>query len=161
MAVVEFQEGGGTVGRSVFQKLREFRKLHEVSWSDELLKSEEEKDGKRATLTRRERGQAIGNQRANTVADMAAVLSGAGRGNHIWVDSDADADADADATAEDAAQVSKELAKVTIYWANEEDQQFADWTANVSHEVLENFNAEIEPAMVSEVEATATPAVVA
>lgn len=90
MAIIKFQEGDGDIGRSVYQKLREFRRLHELSWgyqADEFY-----------TMSKKDRGKALNNQKPNAVADMAAVLGGAGRGNLIWrkpeVD-DADADADA------------------------------------------------------------------
>lgn len=75
--MIEFGPGQGVVGRSVFQKLREFRTLHELEWGwqAEELKS----------LSRQERGKKIHNQKANAVADIAAALAGAGRGNLMWM----------------------------------------------------------------------------
>lgn len=58
------------------QKLREFRHRHELEWgwqAEEL-----------ASKSRRERGELIHNQRSNAIADIAAVLAGAGRGNKMW-----------------------------------------------------------------------------
>lgn len=58
------------------QKLREFRHRHELEWgwqAEEL-----------ASKSRRERGELIHNQRSNAIADIAAVLAGAGRGNRMW-----------------------------------------------------------------------------
>lgn len=74
--MIRFERDRGEVGRSVFQKLREFRQLHELQWgwqADELKK-----------LSRRERGEKIHNQKPNAIADMAAVLGGAGRGSLMW-----------------------------------------------------------------------------
>ncbi|KLU84259.1 hypothetical protein MAPG_03304 [Magnaporthiopsis poae ATCC 64411] len=91
MAIIKFQEGDGDIGRSVLQKLREFRRLHELSWgyqTDEFY-----------AMSKKDRGKALNNQKPNTVADIAAVLGGAGRGNLIWRKPEVeDADADADAS---------------------------------------------------------------
>lgn len=75
--MIEFGPGQGVVGRSIFQKLREFRALHELEWgwqAEELKK-----------LSRQERGKKIHNQKPNAVADIAAALAGAGRGNLMWM----------------------------------------------------------------------------
>ncbi|PSS03841.1 transcriptional regulation of mitochondrial recombination-domain-containing protein [Coniella lustricola] len=77
LCMIEFGPGQGVVGRNVFQKLREFRTLHELEWgwqADEFKK-----------LNRYERGKRIHDQKPNTVADIAAVLAGAGRGNLMWM----------------------------------------------------------------------------
>lgn len=79
MAMIQFPEGQGLVGESVFQRLREFKRLHELSWGDEMLIDDEGK-----TRTRTARGRALNNQRANAIADIAAVLGGAGAGNKMW-----------------------------------------------------------------------------
>lgn len=72
MAIIELGSGQGSIGRSVFQKLREFRMLHELSWGDELLAKQKEV-----------RTQMLSDQRANAIADFAAVLAGKGLGNLI------------------------------------------------------------------------------
>lgn len=67
MAHIEFSPSvadSPQLGLSTFQKLREYRKLHETLWPEEEMKG----------LTRKERGRKLCNQRANTVADMAAAL---------------------------------------------------------------------------------------
>lgn len=74
--MIKFGPGQGAVGRNVFQKLREFRQLHELSWGWQAAELKQ--------LTRRERGQKIHNQKPNAIADIAAVLSGVGRGNLMW-----------------------------------------------------------------------------
>lgn len=74
--MIQFDPGQGVVGRNVFQKLREFRKLHELQWGWQA------KEFKK--LNKYDRGERIHNQKPNAVADIAAVLSGAGRGNLMW-----------------------------------------------------------------------------
>lgn len=88
-------KGLGVVGRNVMQKLREFRRRHELEWgwqAEELL-----------SRSRRERGELIHNQRSNAVADIAAVLAGAGRGNRMWT-AEAAAAVEAEAEAETASE---------------------------------------------------------
>lgn len=74
--MIQFDAGQGVVGRNVFQKLREFRKLHELQWGWQAKEFQK--------LNKYERGERIHNQKPNAVADIAAVLSGAGRGNLMW-----------------------------------------------------------------------------
>ena len=93
IAVVDVGAGNGIMGRSVFHKMREFKQRHLLEWgpqAGELLQA----------ARRGERGRILNDQRANTVADLAAVLGGAGKGNLIvqgtekelrwvkWVDKD-------------------------------------------------------------------------
>jgi hypothetical protein len=148
MALIQFPEGLGPVGESVFQRLREFRRLHELSWGDEILFDETGR-----TRTKRERGAALNNQKANTIADMAAVLGGAGSGNKMWVEvkdaapnEDYNAPAKGETVANEATKREKlldpdglrELAEVMVYWADEQLQNYAErWTPNVIHDVLE------------------------
>ncbi|KAL2074600.1 hypothetical protein VTL71DRAFT_8378 [Oculimacula yallundae] len=68
-AQIRFPPGAGTIGLSAFQKLREYRKRHELEWGNEILL---DKDNKVRSL--KERGKALCDQKANSVADMAAVL---------------------------------------------------------------------------------------
>ena len=81
MALIEFGPGLGGIGRSVFQKLREFKKRHELEWGREDAAEEE----RLLRMSKPERGRAINDQRANAVADVAAVLAGAGKGNKMWM----------------------------------------------------------------------------
>ncbi|KAI3336478.1 hypothetical protein HD806DRAFT_7341 [Xylariaceae sp. AK1471] len=152
MAMIQFPEGQGEVGRSVYQRLRECKKLHEYAWDDSVLYSE--KNGR--TLTTRERGRRLNDQRANTIADMAAVLGGLGKGNKIIV-STADATEGESASASVAggqAQLQGEelvktedgkmLVQATVWWSNGLDRNYAKkWTKNVRHELFEE--AVLEP----------------
>ena len=69
MATITFKEGAGIVGLSAFAKLREYRKIHELSWGDEIRYKE---DG--VTLeSARAKGRKIRDQKANSIADIATV----------------------------------------------------------------------------------------
>jgi len=136
MAIIEFPQGRGNVGRSVFQKLRELKHLHEVSWPEDMrLKTKDEytkEDIKRIknakeegrtyvpVRTKRQRGVALCAQKKNSIADMAAVLAGGGRGNKI------------------VASEEGELVPVTVNWANDQDKRYAEsWSDNVTHGLVE------------------------
>lgn len=146
MASIQFAPGQGSVGRSVFQKLRELKHLHEVAWTDDFrykqpaeFTVEDKKkiaaareDGKefRPVRSKQERGAALNAQKTNAIADIAAVLAGQGRGNKVVTDE---------------AEGAKELVPVTVSWANDLDREYAEsWSQNVTHELFE------EPAYVSQ-----------
>lgn len=136
-ARISFPAGQGPVGRSVFQKLRELKHLHEVAWDDEFrykrpeeytaadhkrIAEEAEKgiQGYRPIRSKRERGVALNAQKQNSIADVAAVLGGLGRGNRIT-----------------EAETQK-LVDVTVSWANDLDKEYAEeWPSNVSHELFD------------------------
>ena len=145
MAHIALPAGAGAAGRTVYQKLRELKHLHEVAWTEEvryktpdeftdkqkLRHAEEEAKGNsyRPIRTKQERGIALNAQKANSIADIAAVLAGQGRGNKV---------AAADGGAED-------LVQVTVNWANDLDKGFAEsWSTNVTHGLFE------EPVYVAE-----------
>ncbi|KAK0129648.1 hypothetical protein ONS96_000212 [Cadophora gregata f. sp. sojae] len=69
-AQIKFPSGSGAIGLSAFQKLREYRKRHELEWGDDIRL---DADGKVRKL--KARNKAICDQKANSVADMAAVLN--------------------------------------------------------------------------------------
>jgi len=72
-------------------------------------------------MSREERGAALNDQRANVVADIAAVLGGYGKGNKIWLE---------------GATKGREgrLCEATVYWANGQDRHYAvEWPGNVRH----------------------------
>ncbi|KAH7360714.1 transcriptional regulation of mitochondrial recombination-domain-containing protein [Rhexocercosporidium sp. MPI-PUGE-AT-0058] len=69
-AQIKFPPGAGTTGLSVFQKLREYRRRHELEWGDEVRLDEE---GNARKL--KDRAKAICDQKANSVADIATVLN--------------------------------------------------------------------------------------
>ena len=124
MALIEFPEGLGIVGRSVYQRLREFRMMHELEWGPEMFRDE---GGK--SIPKKQRGRLLNDQKANTVADVAAVLGGAGKGNRI-----------SSSKAEKDKELSKEnvldgLVKATVWWIDNLDQNYAQtWSSNVTHQ---------------------------
>jgi len=145
MAILKFGQGGGDIGRSVFQKLRELKHLHEVNWPLELRikpvqeysrkdhqhMAEEKAAGRDKVLYRNkhQRGMALNAQRKNSIADMAAVLAGMGKGNAMNIKVKGEG--------EDAG-LEEKLAQVTIEWKNDQDQQYAEqWTDNVTHALME------------------------
>ncbi len=115
MALIQFDAGAGVAGQSVFQKLREFRRLHELSWGHQ----------KQAlyAMDRPARGEALNDQRSNSIADMAAALAGSGQGNRIW-----------QGVSGGERATEPTLAQATIFWANEQDRNIAEtWSSNVRH----------------------------
>ena len=58
-------------GREALHKLREYRKLHELSYPLEDFKSEK---SEHALLEKKKRPRWLMNQKANSIADIAAVL---------------------------------------------------------------------------------------
>lgn len=141
MAMIQFPAGRGDVGRSVYQRLRECKTLHELSWGDEL--SYDYEDGGRP-LSKLERGKRLNDQKANTVADVAAVLGGRGKGNKIWEGEGAAEDLAAVAEAGDEGGSglktdaeeggAKALVGAEVWWMNDQDRNYAKaWPANVTH----------------------------
>lgn len=148
MAVIELPKGQGDVGQSVVQRLREFRKRHELEWNEPLFE-----------LSKRERGEALNDQKANSVADIAAVLGGAGKGNLIVAENRRQRRAGRstknkglNARSEEAAEVKtdkettgkaeetkadKTLSQVTVFWRDLMDAAHAQaWSDNVTHTLL-------------------------
>lgn len=70
-AMVEFPRP--LQGLIAYRKLREFRRLHETSYPLEII-TEKEGPHKGQLLGTKKRGKVLMNQKANTVADLAAVL---------------------------------------------------------------------------------------
>ncbi|OTA66648.1 hypothetical protein K449DRAFT_430961 [Hypoxylon sp. EC38] len=135
LAMIQFPEGYGEVGRSVFQRLRECKTLHELAWGDDMFYAE---DGK--PLSKHERGKRLNDQKANTIADMAAVLGGTGKGNKIWMPMTENPEELANLAADDEKNVKedkqgvKALLKTQVWWLNDQDRNFAEsWPSNVSH----------------------------
>lgn len=157
LAIIEFPEGQGSVGRSVFQKLRELKHLHEVQWHDDVrYKTEKEytkeelkraqkakaegREPPRLLRTVKQRGWALNAQKKNAIADMAAVLSGFGPGNRMIA-------------AGETGEGAKALLPVTVNWANDQDRNYAEeWSGNVTHGLFEEatYIADPEAATVSQ-----------
>jgi hypothetical protein len=163
LLMIEFGQGKGVIGRSAFAKLRELQKMHYLDWKERA--SEEERQRLLSLQRQGERGRELLDQRGNTVADIAYVLAGRGKGNIVLFDDtlpeknrgikdtkviqrvkkfkelgrfmevegkpvlvgDDDGNAPRATT-----KVKLHMAK--IYWANEQDQYYAQqWTPNVEH----------------------------
>ncbi len=135
--MVQFPEGYGEVGRNVYHRMRECRTLHELSWWDVRYFN----DVAGRALSKRERGMALNDQRSNTVADLAAVLGGLGKGNKMRPETilegsveDIVASAGKPAKSARAEDVVDGLLKATVFWSDALDQNYAkEWTPNVSH----------------------------
>ncbi|KAK6950122.1 hypothetical protein Daesc_008448 [Daldinia eschscholtzii] len=135
-AMIQFPEGFGEVGRSVYQRLAECKKLHELWWGDDKFY---DKDGK--PLTKHERGAKINDLKTSTIADVAAVLGGLGKGNKIWMPmsknyrilANLDAADKNNLKTEDDGIV-KARVKVQVWWVDDKDRNFASsWPPNVTH----------------------------
>ncbi|KAI0396899.1 hypothetical protein F5Y17DRAFT_44059 [Xylariaceae sp. FL0594] len=146
LAMIQFPEGQGEVGRSVYERMMECRKLHDYAWDDEMLYDERGK-----ILSKRERGRAMNQkQKAFTVADMAAVLGGLGKGNKVVVapDTEAAGEGETEGTPATAVENSEAffktddgttLVRATVWWDNPQDKNYAKtWPKNVRHELFEN-----------------------
>ncbi|KAK4249611.1 transcriptional regulation of mitochondrial recombination-domain-containing protein [Corynascus novoguineensis] len=140
LAVVEFGEGKGDVGRSVFQKLRELKKRHLLEWDADATT-----EAALLRMSRRERGEALNDQRGIFVADLAAVLAGRGKGNRMVIGSPTTAHQTEGVQAGGGQEVQEKevsptpagsLHAATVYWANEQDKYYArEWSDNVTHVV--------------------------
>jgi hypothetical protein len=121
-ALIAFRPGHGSIGLSVFQKLREYRKRHELEWGDEIMKDEKGKMVKKEI-----RGRRICDQKANTVADIAAVL----RRLELQEVSDQVKKGGIGLLGEGTGE------KVEVLWNDLNDAEFAEtWSENVEHGVL-------------------------
>ncbi|ORY69516.1 transcriptional regulation of mitochondrial recombination-domain-containing protein, partial [Pseudomassariella vexata] len=133
MAMIQFPEGMGHVGRSVYHLMREFRMAHELSWDDEMLRD----DATGRTLTKHERGAKLNDQKPNSIADMAAVLGGAGKGNKIWMtvaEGGDNVETKALNLTDGETGAALGLVKATIFWSDAMDRNYAlEWPPNVSH----------------------------
>ncbi|KAK2732130.1 hypothetical protein CKAH01_02076 [Colletotrichum kahawae] len=191
MALIQLPQGAGAAGQSVFQKLREFRRMHELCW-DESLRHEEvnvealpvdpkEVKVRRKALNKFERGQKLNDQYANSIADMAAVLAGGGRGNRLsvrraekralyaggklegrkWFDIRIRLRKDGNKKLEELNERSVKLLPVTVKWAVDADRNYAqEWSKNVKHELLDDalhLLVDYEPEVEEVLEAHETP----
>ncbi|KAH8815873.1 transcriptional regulation of mitochondrial recombination-domain-containing protein [Xylogone sp. PMI_703] len=103
------------VGLLAFQKLREYRKLHETAWEPTSNVAVTE-DGK--FLNRKVRQRKLCDQKANSVADMAAVLAEVG------------------SLAQEKGVLGQEQ-PIEVRWSNLLDAEFAEsWSPLVVHDTL-------------------------
>ncbi|KAL3419635.1 hypothetical protein PVAG01_08133 [Phlyctema vagabunda] len=99
------------IGLAAFQKLREYKMRHQLEWDPEVLGKDPETG---YFINKKIRGRLIRDQKANSVADLAAVLT--------------------EVTGVDGVQ-DKE---VIVKWSNLLDAEFADsWSGNIVHDTLE------------------------
>jgi hypothetical protein len=128
MATISFAPGAKSIGLSAFQKLREYKRLHELQWDDSLMKDEEGK-----FIAKKKRGRQISNQKANSIADIAAVLGKIGTAEREEIG--------LTGTVEETSGESEEtedLTKVEVKWVNMLDAEFAEtWSDNVVHDKLD------------------------
>ncbi|KAI9878208.1 MAG: hypothetical protein M1830_001552 [Pleopsidium flavum] len=156
-------------GLTAFRKLREFRKLHETAYSLELITQTEGKH-KGTLLGKKKRGKKLMDQKANSVADIAAVLlkqedapkpaekvvakrNVAKRKKGTRGSPPAKKDDGAQTVTE--AQGVGSTEGVRIRWANILDAQFAEtWPVSVVHDDLRKDRyAAADPTIVAEVPA--------
>ncbi|KAI0167450.1 transcriptional regulation of mitochondrial recombination-domain-containing protein [Pestalotiopsis sp. NC0098] len=136
MAMVQFPEGMGHIGRSVFHIMRELRMQHDLAWPDKMLKDEDTN----RSLTRLERGEKLNKeQKPNSIADMAAVLGGLGKGNKMWLPvaegvTTELVDTSGSTRTNEESGTTEGLLRTTVFWENELDKNFAkEWPSNVAH----------------------------
>lgn len=127
-AKIEFPEAHAQTGLDAFRILREYRKLHETQWDPSFTL---DKDGK--PLSKKMRGRKLCDQRANSIADMAATLTKlstvrrqagpAGKRGQKGV----------------APVFEEHTVRATVRWANLHDAEYAEmWPETVVHDTLES-----------------------
>ncbi|KAI9733459.1 MAG: hypothetical protein M1818_007207 [Claussenomyces sp. TS43310] len=161
LATIEFPTTSDAAhqGLLTFQKLREYRKLHETQWGPDLSLDERGRP-----LSRKARGRKLRDQRANSVADMAAALAsvtvrgpegkdGQGRSTEVAAAAPAPAGSDSvssEAKKEDAPDAV--AAPVVVRWADILDAEYAEsWPANVVHDRWETTRNNRKAPVVDEV----------
>ena len=124
-ALISFPPKSGPIGLSVFQKLREYRKRHELEWGDEIVS-----DSTGKPRTRIERGRLLCDQKANSVADMAAVLS------RLSLKEEMETAGGKEGSIGLSGEGTGE--KVEVRWSDLKDAEFAEtWSENVEHGLME------------------------
>jgi hypothetical protein len=133
LATVTFPQAANSsnLGLKTFQKLREFRKLHETAWDPASMTTEYEytdkedpakKKTRTRVLSRKERGRKLCDQKANSVADLSAALKLVTTGE------------------------AESLGDVLIQWNDVLDAEFAEsWPTGVVHAPMER-EVEVETA---------------
>ncbi|KAH8658712.1 transcriptional regulation of mitochondrial recombination-domain-containing protein [Tricladium varicosporioides] len=118
LASIHFPAGSGEIGLSAYQKLREYRRRHELEWDDSLM---EDKDGK--IIPKKKRARQLCDQKANSIADMAAVLQ--------RLD-------EKEFTEKIGLKGQGTGVKVEVKWTDLLDAEFAEtWSENVIHDKLD------------------------
>uniref|UniRef100_L2GAI1 Large ribosomal subunit protein mL67 n=1 Tax=Colletotrichum fructicola (strain Nara gc5) TaxID=1213859 RepID=L2GAI1_COLFN len=138
MAMIQLPKGAGAAGQSVFQKLREFRKMHELCWDESLrfdvvkteaLSSPEKGPRpvkeRRRVLNKFERGQRLNDQ-------VKGRLQG-----RKWLDYRMKLANQLEALKE--LNREQKLLPVTVSWAVDADRNYASsWSENVKHKLFDD-----------------------
>ncbi|KAI2466565.1 transcriptional regulation of mitochondrial recombination-domain-containing protein [Annulohypoxylon bovei var. microspora] len=137
LAMIGFPEGYGKVGESVYHLLRECKSLHQLSWDDDQFYNNPEDKKPR---TKRTRGRKLNDMKKSTIADMAAVLGGLGKGSKIWQPMTenpkelANLEVGDEKTRKTDEDGLKALVKAKIWWLDDLDRNYAQsWPSNVTH----------------------------
>jgi hypothetical protein len=142
-ATIEFPANASAAGLKTFQQLREYRTLHELSWPSELCLDE---DGKK--LSRPERGRKLCDQKANSVADMAAALK------NVTMREVAEK-SKGDGVVE---KVLEPVVTAKISWMDILDAEYAEsWPETVVHDKWETMRNNRAPKVKKEIEARPPP----
>ena len=135
-------------GLKTFQKLREYRKLHETQWPKSFAR--DAKTGK--TLTRIERGRRLCDQKANSVADMAAALAAVTLRREVRkVEVEVEREGEGGGMVVEKVlrekTVSEPLVRATVQWKDIFDAEFAGrWPKTVVHDQwVTTFNNRAAP----------------
>ncbi|CAG8981792.1 hypothetical protein HYALB_00004735 [Hymenoscyphus albidus] len=124
------------IGRSVFQKLREYRRRHEQEWDPEDFVK---KDDEGNHIPYRKQLRQLGDQKANSIADIAAVL-------RRLSSSFATESGEEEAKGKIGLIGEGTGAKVEVKWSEIYDNAFAEkWSENVKHSVLEPYANNRDP----------------
>ena len=124
LARIILPKGHGDVGRSIYGKLREYKKLHELSWDPESMRKE---NGE--LVARKDRRKILNDQKPNVIADMAVVLDKLNRDpDNIGL-----------------AGVGQGTT-VEVLWTNMQDAYYAsEWPENVLHDSLKSSHNNRDP----------------
>ncbi|KAI9837396.1 MAG: hypothetical protein M1837_002984 [Sclerophora amabilis] len=133
-------------GLHAFRQLREFKRLHELAWNKEDFKSSKNPG---VMMSKKERGKKLMNQKANSIADMAAVLKLQERAGKEPSVAEPESEADVRPTTPRLSRRKGSRSKVqerfkvegvdgvTISWSNLLDAEFAEsWPDGVIHDGL-------------------------
>jgi hypothetical protein len=160
MACINFTELESTdpslvnlYGRKTFQKLREFRKLHETQWPKSFALDPKTN----RPLSRIERGRRLCDQKANSVADIAAALSAVTlrkEVKQVEVEVEREGEGGEKIVEKELREekVFEPLVKATVQWKDILDAEFAGyWPKTVVHDQwITTFNNRKAPIMRTE-----------
>lgn len=125
-AKIEFAADQSQAGLDAFRILREYRKLHETQWDPSFTL-----DDKGRPISRIARGRKLCDQRANSIADMAATLAKVSTFKRPVGTKPKKGEKGK------AQEFKEEVVKATVRWSNIVDAEFAEkWPSTVVHDAL-------------------------